>query len=232
MKIFGGISVSDDAMSESIRGMRSGMKMLNLITNNITRFNQVGYQRKNAVKTSFSEYIGSHGVDAITDTQPGRMTETGNPLDIIIEQEGYFQIQGKNGIKLSRDGRFQIDKDGFLTSLENEKILGNDGEAIRFHQIPGDLKDITVDQDGTINLYNRAYKSKERVGKLGIASQEGLQINDITVAQGFTEASNVNLAQEFFQMLPVRRNFEANKQAFILTSGNVDKLLQMLGRSS
>lgn len=230
MKLFSGITVIDDGMNESIRGMRSGMKLLQLITNNITRFGVVGYQKKIPIKTSFAEYIGSHGVDAITDTTPGRMRLTGNPLDFIIETNGYFQVQGKDAIKLIRDGRFEISKDGYLITLDQEKVLGSDGEPIHFEKIPGNFKDIKVDPDGTINLYNKDYPKKIFVGRFSIASEEGTPIKEGVVRQGFVEESNVNLADEFFNMIPIRRNFEANKQAFILQSDNINKLIQMLGR--
>lgn len=232
MKLFGDVIINDGGMNMSIRGMHSELKLLDIITKNISRFGTPGYQKQIAVKTSFSEYIGSHAVEGITDTTPGRMRSSANPLDIIIENRGYFQVKGKNAIKLTRDGRFQLDKEGYLLSLNNEKVLGTDGEPIKFAQIPGDLKDIKVDEDGTINIYNRTYNQKETVGRLGIASEDGIPVRDVVVRQGFIEESNVNLADEFFNILPLRRNYEANKQAFILQNDNINKLLQMLGRPS
>lgn len=230
MKLFSGITINESGPNMSIRGMRSGMKLYDIITSNITGFNMPGYQKKVAVKTSFAEYIGSHAVEGITDTSPGRMLSTGNPLDMIIEESGYFQIQGKDTVNLTRDGRFEIDKDGYLVSLAQEKVLGADGEPIHFKEIPGEYKDIKVDDDGTINIYNKTFNKQFIIGKLGIASEDGTPARDAKVKQGIVEASNVNLADEFFSMLPIRRNFEANKQAFVLQNENINKLIQMLGR--
>lgn len=231
MKLFSGITVNEGGLNESIRGMRSEMKLLDLITFNITRFGKVGYQKKIPVKTSFAEFIGSHAVEGITDTSPGRMRLTGNPLDVVIEKSGYFQLEGKDGVKLTRDGRFEIDKDGWLRSLNKEKVLGSDGEPVFFDKIPGDYKDIIIDSDGTINLYNRKYAQKVFVGRLGVASEDGTPVRDVTVRQGVVEESNVVLADEFFNLIPIRRNFEANKQAFMIQNDNLNKLIQMLGRS-
>ena len=230
MKLFAGITVNEGGMNMSVRAMRSEIKMFQLVTNNITRFGQVGYQKKIPVKTSFAEYIGSHGVDAITDTTPGRMRRTANPLDLILEKSGYFQVKGKETIKLTRDGRFEIDKDGYLVNLDSEKVLGADGEPIKFKTVPGELKDILIDPDGTINIYSRAMNAKIIVGRLGVASEDGTPVREVTVRQGYTEDSNVNLADEFFNILPYRRNFEANRQAFIMQSDNQNKLIQTLGR--
>lgn len=230
MKLFSGITINESGPNMSIRGMRADMKLYDIITSNITGFNMPGYQKKVPVKTSFAEYIGSHAVEGITDTSPGRMLATGNPLDMVLEENGYFQLQGKDTVNLTRDGRFEINKDGYLVSLGQEHVLGSDGEPIRFKEIPGNYKDIKVDDDGTINLYNRTYNKKFIIGKLGIASEDGTPAKDAKVKQGTIEASNVNLADEFFSMLPIRRNFEANKQAFVLQSENINKLIQVLGR--
>lgn len=230
MKIFGGITVNDSGINSSINSMRSEMKMLEIISDNIAHFGRPGYQRKIATKTSFAEYIGSHAVDSITDTAPGRFRQTGNPLDLIIENKGYFQIKGPKTIKLTRDGRFQFDKEGYLLSLGNEKVLGTDGEAIKFKRMPEDLSDIQISTDGTVCLYNKTYNQKEIIGKISVLNEDGSIASDISVKQGFQEDSNVDLTAEFFNLLPIRRTFDANKQAFMIQNENFSKLIQVLGR--
>ena len=230
MKLHGGISIADDGLNISVRGMHTQMKMMDIISRNITNFSMPGAQREIPIMTSFCEYIGSHGVNTIKDTQPGRMRQTGNPLDFIINHSGYFQIKGQHGVKLTRDGRFEIDKDGYLINLNKEKVLGSDGEPIQFHYIPGNLKDITLDEDGTINLYNKSYNRKEFVGRLSVSSEDGTPVQDVKVIQGFVEDGNINLMNETFALLPLRRNFEASRQSFIILNEQTNKLIQMLGR--
>lgn len=230
MKLFAGISVQEGGIYDSIRGMRADMKMMDFITQNMMKFGQVGYQRQIPVKTSFAEYIGSHGVEAITDTSPGRFRLTGNPLDLIVAEKGYFQIQGQNSVEMTRDGRFKIDKNGFLVSLDDKKVLSASGETIHFAEIPQDYKDVKVDEDGSIYMYNRAYKQKIFVDKLGVASETGTLLDSAKVQQGYVEDSNVVMSDEAFNILPIRRNITANKQAFMIQNENMNKLIQMLGR--
>jgi len=230
MKIFGGIVVNDSGMSASINSMRADMKMLDIISDNITHFGAPGYQRQIPIKSSFAEYIGSHAIDTVTDTNPGRIRQTGKPLDLSIENKGYFQIKGQKSIKLTRDGRFQLDKDGNLLNLNNESVLGVDGEPIKFKKIPDELSDIQISSDGSVFLYNRSYNAKEIVGKISVVNEDGSTASDISIKQGYEEASNVDLTSEFFNLLPIRRTFDANKQAFILQNDNFSKLIQVLGR--
>lgn len=230
MKLFGGITVQEGGIYESIRGMRAEMKMMDYITKNMMRFGQAGYQREIPVKTSFAEYIGSHGVESITDTSPGRFRLTGNPLDMVVRQKGYFQVQHNDSIELTRDGRFKINNEGFLVSLENKKVLSASGEPIQFESIPEKYKDVKVNEDGSIYLYNRAYDKRIFVDKLGIASETGTLLDSAQVSQGYTEDSNVVMHDEAFSLMPIRRNITANKQAFMLQNENKNKLIQMLGR--
>lgn len=231
MKLFGDVTVNVNGMNGSVLGMYSQMKMLNAISQNIARFGQAGYQKQIPYKTSFAEYLGPFGIDTITDTNPGRMRASGNPLDCALQTKGFFQIQGSKTVRMTRDGRFNLDKNGYLLSLTNETVLGADGEPIKFTKIPGNLKDIKIEPNGGIYIYNRAMSQKEYVGKLSIASEDGTPLREFEVTQGYVEDSNVVLADEFFNMITLRRNFEGNRQAFIIQKENIDKLLQLMGRS-
>lgn len=230
MELFGGISVQDDGKTRSILAMNTQMKMLQMHTNNIANFGLPGFQKDIIVKNSFAEHIGVHALDKVKDTTPGRMRSTGNPLDLAINSRGYFQVKTPEGVKLTKDGRSKIDKDGYLVTVNDQHFLGSDGEPLKFSFVPYDHKDIKIDENGTINIYNRSYNSKELVGRMSIVSEDGTPIEGANVVQGYIEESNVNLAGEFFELMPVRRNFEANKQAYLLMKENVDKALQNLGK--
>ena len=46
-----------------------------------------------------------------------------NPLDITMANKGYFQVQTPEGVQLTRDGRFKLDKSGNLLNLEDNPVL-------------------------------------------------------------------------------------------------------------
>ncbi|MFH0702798.1 MAG: flagellar basal body rod C-terminal domain-containing protein [bacterium] len=232
MRLYGGINLSEDGISTSVRGLHLQTELMNNINENVVGFNKIGYQRKVPVVSSFAEIIGVHALSEVVDTAVGRMRQTKNPLDFILAKEGYFQCQTPFGVKLTRDGRFKLDKDGYLLTLDDNKILSANGQPIKFQKIPEKLSDIKVNQDGIITALDQDSKEFYEVGQFSVVANNGSTANEIDVRQGFTENSNVNIYAECFNLVPVRRNFEANRQLFIIQNDNLSKTIQELGRAS
>ena len=67
MQINGGIRFCEDGMKASIRAMHLQSEILGMINENITGFDKVGFQRKEPVVSSFTEYIGVHGLSQTVD---------------------------------------------------------------------------------------------------------------------------------------------------------------------
>ncbi|MDD3013081.1 MAG: flagellar basal body rod C-terminal domain-containing protein [Candidatus Gastranaerophilales bacterium] len=232
MKIFGGLYYSEDGLSSSLRGMNLQAGVMNSIGNNINGFNKVGYQRKVPVVSSFSELIGIHALSEVADTKAGRISRSDKPLDFALVKEGYFQYQTPEGIKLTRDGRFKMDKAGNLLTLENQKVLSINGQPIKFKTIPESMDQIKVDKEGKMSVYNSKTNKLEYMNQLSVVSNKGKYLSDIYVRQGYVENSNVSLHSEFMSMLPVRRNFEANRQMYIIQNDELSRVIQELGRST
>ena len=55
----------------------------------------------------------------------GTVKQTGNPLDVAINGNGFFQVQTGSGIAYSRDGSFQLDKNGHLVTDTGAVLMGN-----------------------------------------------------------------------------------------------------------
>lgn len=230
MKIYGGVYYNEDGLSTSIRGMNTQTKLFGIINDNVLGYNKTGYQGREAVLSSFAEVIGANAISEIRDNQSGRITKTEKPLDFAISGEGFFQYLGPQGIKATRDGRFQIDKNGFLLTLEGQKILSNSGEPIKFKKIPEVHEDIKLASNGDISVLNRQTKEFEYVSTLGITSDKGALIKNPDIKQGFQEASNVMLQSEFMKFIPIRRSFAANRQMFMIQNNILTQTIQQLGR--
>lgn len=230
MRLFGGIFFNEDGISTSIRDMHLQTALLDNINSNITNFGKVGYQRKAPVVSSFSQLIGVHAMSEVTDESVGRLRRTRNPLDFALAKEGYFQYQTAQGTKLTRDGRFKLDKNGYLLTLDNNKVLSSTGQPLKFKKIPQRDEDIKVDHDGVITAFDPDTKQFENVGQFSVVSSKGSITKEIDVRQGYTEDSNVTLQSEFFNIIPVRRNFEANRQAYIIQNDELTKVIQELGK--
>jgi len=228
-----GYAYANDGLTISLKGMHTQMSVLNVHTDNIANYAIPGYQRKEPVVTSFVEFLGPNAVDQATNTEIGRLRRSGNPLDMALASKGYFQrINAQGAVELTRDGRFQLDKDGVLRSLDGKSILAADGTPMKFSIIPPDLeKSVKVVSNGEVQVYNRKTGKMVSMGHLGIANETGSPANKVDVKQGYVEDSNVMLQQEYMAIMPVRREFEANRQMFIMQNDSLSRMIQELGRA-
>jgi len=232
MQINGGVRFCEQGIKASIRAMHVQSEVLGMINENVAGFDKVGFQRREPVVSSFTEYIGVHGLSTTIDDQPGRIMVSKNPLDISMANKGYFQIQTPEGVKLTRDGRFKLDKLGNLLDLEDNAVLSDAGMPIRLPVVPDNPAEVVVNSKGKISVYNKADGSLIDAGFLGIVDSNGLAVLNPDVKQGYNEHSNVILQNEFLAVKPVVRNFEANRQIFRMHSSNLQKVISQLGSSS
>ena len=232
MKLSTGIKYLDNGLTTPLKAMQVQSALINISNENITGFDKVGYQRKEAVVSSFVEYLGPDGVSTTADDQVGRITNSGNPLDLAIATKGYFQTQSTDGVKLTRDGRFKLDKSGSLLTLDGSKVLSDNGVPIKLGVIPENLKGIVVNARGTLSVFNKATNKLEKVANIGVVDSSGSVIMAPEVKQGYNEYSNVSLQNEFLAMMAPIKAFEANRQIFIIESSNLSKTISQLGSSS
>lgn len=231
MKLRGEINFFENGLTTSIRAMHLQTEMLGIINENYNSFDKVGFQRKEPVVSSFAEYIGTHALSTAVDDAIGRIGHSNNPLDLAIANKGYFQYQSPDGIKITRDGRFKLDKDGNLLTLENAHVLANDGTPIKLPVVPEKLEDVKVYKNGDVKVFNKATNQLEYAGTLSVVTNQGVAVLDPNIKQGYNEYSNVSLNTEILQIIPVRRNFDANRQLFIIQNNNLSKAIQSLSSS-
>lgn len=232
MRINGGIFYNENGLTTSIRAMHLDSELIGISNENIGGFDKVGYQRKEAVVSSFAEFLGVHALSTTKDDKVGRIAVSDNPLDIALANKGYFQTESKNGIKLTRDGRFKIGKDGSLLTLEDAHVLSSAGTPIQLPFVPQGLKQIKIDKSGKISLFNPDTNKLMNVGQIGVVDTNGILVMDPNVKQGYNEFSNVSLQQEFITMMPIMKNFDANRQMFMLQNANLGKAISQLSSAS
>lgn len=232
MQINGGIHYNENGLTTSIRAMHVQSELIGISNENVGGFDKVGYQRKEPVVSSFVEFLGVHAISTTKDDKVGRIAVSDNPLDIALANKGYFQAESENGIKLTRDGRFKVGKDGTLLTLDDSKVLSSAGTSIQLPFVPQDLKQIKIDKSGKITLFNPDTHKLMNVGQLGIVDTNGVLVMDPNVKQGYNEYSNVALQEEFIKMMPYMKNFDANRQMFMLQNANLGKAISQLSQSS
>ena len=232
MQINGGVRFCEQGMKASIRAMHVQSEILGMINDNVAGFDKVGFQRREPVVSSFTEYIGVHGLSTTVDDQVGRIMVSKNPLDISMANKGYFQVQTPEGVKLTRDGRFKLDKAGNLLNLEDCPVLSDAGMLIKLPVVPDNPAQVIVNSKGKVSVYAKDSNQLVDAGFLGIVDANGMAVLNPDVKQGYNEFSNVTLQNEFLAVKPVVRNFEANRQIFLIESTNLQKVISQLSSTS
>ena len=231
MKINGGIRYCEKGLTTSLRAMHVQSELIGMYNENVSGFDKIGYQRQEPVVSSFTEFLGVHGLSKTTDDQVGRIMVSENPLDFALANKGYFQVQAADGTKLTRDGRFKLDKEGNLLTLEDDKVLSNAGMPIKLPIVPEQLQDVKVNAKGLISVLNRDTNKFETAGYIGVVDTNGVVVMNPEIKQSYNEYSNVSLQNEFIGMMPVIRNFEANRQVFMIQNQNLQKVISQLGQA-
>ena len=176
----------------------------------------------------------------------GNLVQTGNGLDMAINGNGFFQIQLPDGTTgYSRDGSFQLNSQGQIVTASG--FIVSPGVTI-----PTGTQSVTISRDGIVSALVGGSAAPREVGQLQLANfvntgglqSQGENIYLETVSsgspntgnpgstgfgllnQGFTETSNVNVAEELVNMIQAQRAFELNSRAIQAS----DQMLQRLGQ--
>jgi len=232
MRLQGYVSRSQRGLHESIGAMHMQMELMGISQENINGFDKIGYQRKDGIVSSFAQYIGVHALSSAVDDSIGRIARTDNSLDFAIGEKGYFQLLNNTGaVELTRDGRFKLNEKNELLGLEGQKVLSTGGSPIVLPFAPEKQEDIRVDVDGRVCVFNPKTRKMEYAGTIGVVSSDGGTVLEPNIKQGCLEFSNVTMAQEFLEMVPKRRAFDANRQLFMLQNNALSRAIQQIGGS-
>jgi flagellar basal-body rod protein FlgF len=164
-------------------GMTAQMQRLDAIANNLANVDLNGYKRDTTITKAFPEMLmrrmNDDGVYVFpmgsVDTTPivgrigtgvevnevytvfeqGAMKQTENDFDLALEGQGFLAVQTAQGERLTRNGAFLVDVEGYLVTKNGDKVLGENG--------PIKLKknNFVIDEDGTV-WQNAAFAGDDR----------------------------------------------------------------------
>jgi len=196
----------------------------------------------NPMQVGLGAQIGS--IDNIH-TQ-GFLQSTGRGLDLAIEGDGFFVVNGGEGDLYTRTGNFYLDDAGDIVDENGNYLLNANGGRMN---IPQNAQSFSISENGTVNYVDQNGTTQQAgvVGLVNFANPEGLEKTGGnlyratansgnpalgaagtggrgTLAPGSLEMSNVDLAEEFTEMIVSQRGFQANTR--IITTS--DEILQEL----
>src|ERR1043165_2390777 len=155
------------ALYSAASGMKAQETNVDNISNNLANANTVGYKMRRAqfqdlmyqsmvqpgtaagqqtvVPTGLQLGLGTRASSNEIIFTQGAFTQTGNPLDLVIEGRGFFQVRMPSGeLAYTRAGEFHTDKDG--------NIVTSDGNPIEPQiTIPRDAQQVAIATDGTVS---------------------------------------------------------------------------------
>jgi len=207
-------------------------RQMDVVANNIANMSTTGFKGErmmfveHLVKSQGGERILGDKISYVRDIatmrdlSAGPLEQTGNPLDVAIEDEGYFVIQSDSGNRYTRNGRFQLDESGQLVTASGGSVLSDGGQPFFF--APGDTK-ISIARDGTVStqngdlgriaVVNFANEHQLRPGAGGLYSTEAAPqpLENPGLVQGMLEGSNIQPVVEMARMIEVHRTYDGVK---------------------
>lgn len=221
------------------------LRQLNMevISQNLANADTIGYKRD---KVSFNDYLipqdlmspapdlkaMSFHSPLITDFSEGSLIKTGNALDIAIDGKGFIALDGS---RYTRRGDLKRDKDGYLTTYNGIKVLGEKGPI----KLPDGKIEIT--STGSLSVNNVEadvikivdFKQAESLSKTGesifFTNVQGTKAS-AEIKQGYLETSNVNIIREMVRMIQTLREFETYQKAIHTFDEATGKINNEMGR--
>jgi flagellar basal-body rod protein FlgG len=243
------------ALYSAASGMNAQQLNVDNIANNLANANTTGYKTRRAQfqdllyqtvvqpgSAAGQQSIVPSGLQLGLGTKPssneviftqGNFSETDNPMDLVIQGNGFFQVLRPTGdLAYTRDGSFQLNNTG--------SIVTSNGDLLQPQiTIPANAQSVTIATDGTVSYLQPGQTAAQKAGQIQIAGfqnpaglnslgqnlyqptdasgtatvgnpggQEGLG----TLLQGYTEQSNVSIVQEFINLIVAQRAYEANSK--------------------
>lgn len=250
-------------------GMEALETKLDVIANNMANISTTGFKKDRAnfedvfyrqyrlpgaqdadgtkTATGIEVGLGTRVSSTQSNFKQGAFQTTNNPLDLAIEGDGFFKVQGPNGSSYyTRAGNFNLNADG-------EIVLGSASNGYRIEPnftVPTDATGIVVSQDGNISYSTQSSDTLTQLGQIQLSkfvNPDGMlklgdnlyQATDASgsettgnpgqtgfgnLRQGFLEASNVEPVNELIDLITTQRAFELNSQ--VVQAG--DQIMQIV----
>lgn len=224
-------------------------RQLNVIANNVSNVNTVGFKSEKPVFEEFLMPVASAGEfrgrdqtfsyvqDRATwhDLQQGQVEKTGNPLDVALDGRAFLVVQAPGGERYTRNGALLINAQGQLVTNEGHPVVG-DGGPITFQ--PGD-QDIHIAKDGSVTVRegNNAQADSVR-GKLRVVEfdqpqrllKQGSSLYSAPAGLNATPAREAGLRQGFVEKSNVNAVAEMSRMIEVMRSyTSVATMLQQQG---
>ncbi len=254
------------ALGSAASGMKAQQTNIDTIANNLANVGTTGFKKSHAEfqdllyeqvapggqasatgQSAPSKVEVGHGVKLVAtakDFSQGTIVSTSNPLDLMIEGDGFFQVRLPDGnLAYTRDGSFKMDGERNVVTAMGYRLEPP-------VQIPMDAVEVSVARDGTVNVMLSGDTSTvQQIGSLELArfpNAAGLTARGSNLflespasgppvlstpgqdgvgetSSGYLELSNVETVDELVRMITAQRAYELNSKTITMA----DQMLQI-----
>ena len=228
----------DSGYYAALTGLMARTQALDTAAANLANAQTPGYRAEreyfrsvllgpDAADSQLSQVLNNYGLlggDRLSLGQGG-LQQTGNPLDLAIEGQGFFAVQTAHGVRYTRDGSFHRSQAGLLVTPAGEPVLSAAGKPISVP--PGD---VAVGADGVLSVAGGAVATvgvftfpanaqltaegaNRYVAPSGVTPQAA---QDMTVHQGEIESANEDAVQGTLDLVVMQRQAEMMQRALTL----------------
>lgn len=252
----------------AVSGILTSMYRTDVLANNLANANTVGFKPQKVMpkqrdaaaiedalphlpSNTLLERLGGgvHNARNRLDFTQGALQETGNPLDIAIDGDGFLMIRdisdgSSDAIRLTRDGRLERDGNGRLVHVGTGlPVLNTNGEIIRLRED----STVRIDGDGTIRqgdaiagrleFIDVRDKTQLTPSGAGLFQPTAAALEDLRpatgkVRQGFVEAAAVNPISAMLALQGAARSTSGNVTLVQYQDRMIDSAINRFGRSS
>jgi len=250
-----GSNQMDKTLRTAATGLTAQQNYVEIISNNIANVNTSGFKK---VRPEFQDLLyetlrpagnfGRAGVEPLNEVQigsgtemvsskkiftQGNLTNTNNPLDLMLNGDGFFMLRKPDdSIAYTRDGSFNLDANGDIVSSDGYKLEPG-------FNVPDGAKEVIISRDGVVSVYMNGSNQSQILGQIEISkfiNPTGLrnlgdnvyvetpasgspvinypgENNTAEIHQFYLETSNVDVVEEMVNMITAQRAYELNSKS-------------------
>lgn len=204
------------------------LESLSVRANNLANANTPGFRAD--MESAQAVDVRGYGYDSRhlatvkndgVDMTPGTLTVTGRDLDFAIRGQGLIALQDGNGEAYTRHGSMVVDSEGRLT-INGRQVMGEGGPIV----LP-EYDNVSIGEDGTISVMPRGDYLMTEVDKIKLVDAPAAELQknaagllvrkdgqpaqaaeNVRLASGYLEASNVSSIDQLTATLSLNRTFE------------------------
>jgi len=237
----------DSGLYAACSGLMARTQAIDIVANNLANLDTAGYKRETqfyeALTTAVQGASGPARLGPLNSAvnqygvlggqslvmSPGSLEQTGNPLDLALQGDGFFVVNSPQGLRYTRNGSFSVDSTGHLVTSEGYSVMGAKGPITL---PPGK---VTVSNDGTISVGDtlvgklqvvqfppNTHLTAESNANFSAPAGAAQPLTSAHIREGALEGSNVNPVEEEVNLVTLQRHSDFLTKAIKMFNTDMD----------